>query len=67
MAQDDSGSFHGGAKKMNSDLKTELALGQWIKEEGVWRSGRMCVRSVNVLGDGEAIRPGLWHEDRAGE
>ena len=66
MAQGDSERFHGKAEKMSSDLKTKLVMGKRIKEEGVWRSGRMRVRSVNVC-QGAVRQPGLWHEGRAGE
>lgn len=66
VAQGDSGRFHGGAEKMSSNLKAELAMGQRKKEEGVWRSGRMCVRSINVC-QGTVRQPGLWCEGRAGE
>lgn len=66
VAQRDSERFHEGAKKMSSNLKAELAMGQRIKEKGVWRSGRMCVRSMNVC-QGTVRQPGLWCEGRAGE
>lgn len=62
----DSGRFRGEGEKMSNDLKDELAAGQWIREKGVWRSGRICVRSVNVC-QGTVRQPGLWREGHAGE
>lgn len=58
--------FHGGAEKMSSDLKAELAVGQWFKEEGDWRSGKLHVRSMTVCQE-TARPPGLWCEGCASE
>lgn len=65
MARGDSGRFHGGAEEMSSGLKAELAVGQWIREEGVEIKETMC-EIMNVC-QGTVRQPGLWSEGHAGE